>query len=72
MLDAERAKLTPHPNRYILTNRGGMKLTYRRMAEIMLAERKRLRTEERDLHAIRYRGIMELASAGCSDDEFAS
>ncbi len=49
-----------------------MKLTYRRMAEIMLAERKRLGTEENDLHAMRYRGIMELASAGCSDDEIAS
>ncbi|MCF1708689.1 tyrosine-type recombinase/integrase [Tabrizicola sp. J26] len=72
VLDAERARLTPHPNRHILTNRDGLRLTYRRMAEIMLAERKRLGTEEHDLHAMRYRGIMELAWAGCSDDEIAS
>ncbi|WP_089257873.1 tyrosine recombinase XerC [Cereibacter sphaeroides] len=56
----------------ILTMQNGRPLTYRRMAEIMLAERKRLGLEAYDLHALRYRGVMELAWAGCTDDEIAS
>mgnify|MGYP006281801889 CR=1 FL=1 len=36
----------------------------------MLAkERKRLGLMKYDQHALRYRGVMELAWAGCSDDE---
>jgi integrase len=71
MLDIEKAKLFPHPMRHILTNDTGGKLTYRRMAEIFLAERNRVGTREHDLHALRYRGVQELAWAGCSDEEIA-
>tara|TARA_R100000322_G_scaffold117349_12_gene75702 strand:+ start:26751 stop:26963 length:213 start_codon:yes stop_codon:yes gene_type:complete len=39
------------------------------MAHIMSAERNRLDLFD---HALRYRGVMELASAGCDDDEIAS
>jgi hypothetical protein len=56
----------------ILTKQDGTPLPYRRMAAIMLAERKRLGVEVHDLHALRYRGVMELAWAGCDDDEIAS
>ncbi|WP_233589085.1 site-specific integrase [Falsigemmobacter faecalis] len=38
----------------------------------MLKERKRLGLEAYDLHALRYRGIKELAWAGCDDDEIAA
>jgi hypothetical protein len=41
------------------------------MAEIFLAERNRVGTREHDLHALRYRGVQELAWAGCSDEEIA-
>lgn len=70
-LDAARDELgaVPHPNRPILTNNSGERLTYRAMAAIMLAERRRLGLEAFDLHAMRYRGVMELAWAGCDDDE---
>ena len=56
----------------ILAKADGTPLPYRRMAAIMLAERKRLGVEAHDLHALRYRGVMELAWAGCDDDEIAS
>lgn len=56
----------------ILTKQDGTPLPYRRMAHIMREERKRLGVEVHDLHALRYRGIMELAWAGCDDDEIAS
>jgi hypothetical protein len=42
------------------------------MAQIMLDERKRLGLEAYDLHALRYRGVMELAWSKCDDDEIAS
>jgi integrase len=42
------------------------------MAQIMLDERKRLDLAAHDLHALRYRGVMELAWSGCDDDEIAS
>lgn len=45
------------------------RMSYRRMAEIMLAERQRLGLALHDLHALRYRGVQELAWAGCSDEE---
>lgn len=45
---------------------------YRYIAYLMLSERKRLGLEAYDLHALRYRGVMELALAGCDDDEIAS
>jgi integrase len=56
----------------ILTLQDGRPLNYRRMAQIMLDERKRLDLVTYDLHALRYRGVMELAWAGCDDDEIAS
>jgi integrase len=42
------------------------------MAQIMRKERERLGLVDYDLHALRYRGVMELAWAGCDDDEIAS
>ena len=72
VLDAERARITPHPTRTILAGDTGGRLTYRRLAEIMLAERVRLKTTIHDLHALRYRGVMELTFAGCTDDEIAA
>jgi hypothetical protein len=42
------------------------------MAGVMLRERRRRGLEAFDLHALRYRGIKELAWAGCTDDEIAS
>lgn len=73
-LDGERAQLgaTPIAARPILNTRGGGRMSYRYMAQIMLKERKRLGLEAYDLHALRYRGVMELAWAGCDDDEIAS
>ena len=44
-------------------------LRYRRMAEIMRAERVRLGLGKHDLHALRYNATMELAEAGCRRDE---
>jgi integrase len=73
-LDRAKAALgaAPHPTRHILTGMDGSRLQYRRMAEIFRAERVRLGLEAFDLHALRYRGVMELAWAGCDDDEIAS
>lgn len=56
----------------ILTLQDGRPLPYRRMAELMRSERQRLDLVAYDLHALRYRGVMELAWAGCDDDEIAS
>lgn len=73
-LDEAKAALgaTPIGARPILITRGGTAISYRYMAGLMLTERKRLGLEAYDLHALRYRGIMELAWAGCSDDEIAA
>ncbi|OHC54467.1 MAG: hypothetical protein A3D16_09840 [Rhodobacterales bacterium RIFCSPHIGHO2_02_FULL_62_130] len=70
-LDAVR----PDPcdlSRSILRNTYGQPMTYEAMAAIMRAERKRLGLDAYDLHGLRYRGVMELAWAGCSDDEIAA
>ena len=56
----------------ILTMKDGRPLSYRRMAQIMRDERARLGLDAYDLHALRYRGVMELAWKGCTDDEIAS
>lgn len=64
--------IAPKTGLTILTRRDGRPLPYRRMAEIMRVERKRLGLTDYDLHALRYRGVMELAWAGCDDDEIAS
>lgn len=73
-LDAAKARLpvTPHPSAYIITTTNGGQMTYRQMAAIMLAERRRLGVEKYDLHAMRYRGVQELAWHGCDDDEIMS
>jgi len=47
-------------------------MSYTRMAQIMLEERRRLGLEAFDLHGLRYRGVKELAWAGCDDDEIMS
>jgi integrase len=56
----------------ILTNRRGQPWSYAALATVMYAERKRLGLSAYDNHGMRYRGIMELAWAGCDDDEIAS
>ncbi|MBW6506737.1 MAG: integrase [Rhodobacteraceae bacterium] len=73
-LDAAKAALgfAPMPNLPILTTDGKTPMTYRYMADLMLRERKRLGLIAFDQHALRYRGVMELAWAGCDDDEIAS
>jgi len=62
----------PHPSRHILTLQSGQRMGYRRLAAIFVAERVRLGLQDYDMHALRYRGVMELALAGCSDEEIAS
>ena len=73
-LDQAKADLgfSPLPNRHILTKSTGDPMSYRDMARVMIAERKRLGLMAFDQHALRYRGVMELAWAGCDDDEIAS
>ena len=62
----------PHPSRHILAKVDGSAMDYFAMARIMVRERKRLGLMAFDQHALRYRGVMELAWAGCDDDEIAS
>lgn len=73
-LDDAKAQLgfSPHPARHILTRADGSKMDYHAMVRPMAAERKRLGLMTFDQHALRYRGVMELAWAGCDDDEIAS
>ncbi|MFP5510545.1 MAG: integrase, partial [Alphaproteobacteria bacterium] len=73
-LDRHKASLgfKPHPSRHILTRADGSAMDYHAMARIMVNERKRLGLMAYDQHALRYRGVMELAWSGCSDDEIAS
>lgn len=73
-LDRTKADLgfVPHPARHILTRADGSKMNYYAMARVMLRERKRLELMAFDQHALRYRGVMELAWVGCDDDEIAS
>lgn len=73
-LDQAKADLgvAPHPTRHILTRPDGSAMSYHAMARVMISERKRLGLMAFDQHALRYRGVMELAWAGCTDDEIAS
>ncbi len=71
-LERKRLGVTPHPSRPILIARGGGKLTTHGVGQIMRKERKRLGLMAYDQHAMRYRGVMELAWAGCDDDEIMS
>jgi integrase len=56
----------------ILTNHKGQPLTWAAFRDMMARERERLGTLTYDLHGMRYRGVMELAWAGCTDDEIMS
>ncbi|WP_445285898.1 hypothetical protein [Yoonia sp. 2307UL14-13] len=71
-LEKRRLAGTPHPARHILTNRDGSAMQYRRVATFMRDERKRLGLTEYDQQALRHRGVMALAWAGCTDEEIAS
>lgn len=73
-LDRAKADLgfAPHPSRHILTRTDGSAMDYHAMARVMVRERKRMGLMAYDQHALRYRGVMELAWAGCTDDEIAS
>jgi integrase len=73
-LDRAKAALgaVPIAARPILITREGNPISYRYMADLMLKERKRLGLEAYDLHALRYRGVQELAWHGCDDDEIAA
>lgn len=69
-----KAALDAAPRRAvtILTDRRGRPFRGQGFEDMMRAERGRLETLAYDLHAMRYRGVMELAWAGCDDDEIAS
>lgn len=73
-LDLAKANpaFAPHPSRRILTRSDGAPMNYRYLARVMCDERKRLGLMVHDLHALRYNAVMELAWAGCDDDEIAS
>lgn len=70
-LDAVRPP-ADQPDGPILRKRDGNPMSYYPMSAIMLKERQRLGLAAYDLHALRYRGVMELAWAGCDDDEIMS
>lgn len=73
-LDRARSELpvAPMPSRPILIKRDGTPMSTRYISQVMLTERKRLELTAFDLHALRYRGVKELAWAECSDDEIAA
>jgi integrase len=62
----------PHPAQPILANADGSRMTDRKVAAIFMRERKRLGLQAHDLHALRYRGVAELAWAKCTDEEIAA
>ena len=68
----EELQRAPRRGIAILTRADGAPLSYFTMARIMRDERRQLGLLNYDLHALRYRGIMELAWAGCTDDEIAA
>ncbi|QFT45431.1 Tyrosine recombinase XerC [Roseivivax sp. THAF40] len=70
--EIDRLGAFPHPSRPILLSEHGNRLTKSGMGQIMRKERKRLGLMLHDQHALRYRGVMELAWAGCDDDEIMS
>lgn len=73
-LDAAKAALgvIPIAGKPILSKLDGNSMGYRYMSQVMLRERRRLGLEAYDLHALRYRGVQELAWEGCTDDEIAA
>jgi len=69
----DKAKPDPcDPEKTILRNTYGQAMTYHTMAAMMRLERHRLGLFDYDLHALRYRGVMELAWAGCTDGEISA
>lgn len=74
VLDEEKEILggSPHPSLPILTGIRGQKLTYSGLSQMIKKERRRLGLDKYDQHGWRYRGVMELAWAGCTDDEIMS
>lgn len=69
----DRARPDPcDPDTTILRSHYGKPMTYHGMANLMRLERHRLGLFAHDLHALRYRGVMELAWAGCTDGEISS
>lgn len=64
--------MKPNSARKILAKTDGSAMSCHTMARIMRAERERLGFTEYDLHALCYRGVKELAYAGCDDDEIAT
>jgi len=70
-LDREKARLgaVPIAARRILTQRNGNPMNYHYMATVLRKERVRLGLEAYDQHALRYRGVQELAWHGCTDEE---
>ena len=73
-LDSTKEELGyfPYPSDHILTKKDGSAMSYHSMARVMVKERKLLGLMKNDQHALRYRGVMELAWADCTDDEIAS
>lgn len=73
-LDDAKAALgvIPIAGKPILSKLDGNPMGYRYMSQVMLRERRRLGLEAYDLHALRYRGVQELAWQGCTDDEIAA
>jgi len=63
---------TPRTGITILADGDGRPFSYFKTARIMREERTRLGLLDHDLHALRYRGVQELAHAGCTDDEIAA
>lgn len=72
VLDAARPAGAAPGEPILKAERGGGRLAFRTMQGLMLDERQRLGLAAFDLHALRYRGIQELAWAGCTDDEIAA
>lgn len=71
-LEASRPRVMRIGGATPILARGLRRLGYRQMAYVMLKERQRLGVEDYDLHAMRYRACMELAYAGCTDEEIGA
>ena len=69
----DRAEPDPcAPVKTILRNMHGQPMTYHGMAAMMRLERHRPGLFTHDLHALRYRGVMELAWSDCTDSEMSA
>lgn len=69
---ADDLRTSTKPMTILRTARDGNAMTYRSASQAFLTERKRLGLTDHDMHALRYRGIEELAWSGCTDEEIAS